>query len=144
MPRRCQKSVQLTLRLALEGVTACGRIGQFHPDEKWYLGQAPEVSTSGAVNFVAICLSSGGKANPEAFRDFTLKNGWKVKQVTVTEGAVIGMTSGWRWIVKPSEGSDNPGMQMHVWADLGGRRIVPVWVHIEGPEGTSPYVASAR
>ncbi len=111
----------------LEGVTACSRIGQIRPD------------SSAAIHFEAICALSGGKANPEAFKDFTLKNGWKVAGVTVNDEGALRGSSGWRWIVEPRVGSDNPGMQMHVWAEPVARLVAAVFVHIEGPEGTCPY-----
>ena len=103
-----------------------------------YLGQFDGESTT--VKFWAECAASptGGRASPEAFMNFRLKNGWKIKSVDTDPHMVNG---DWQWLSKPEEGSrsDNPYMKMRIWANAVGYALVYVKVTIEGPEGTDPY-----
>ena len=123
---------------SVEGVSTC-RIAQC--DWSSYCGIAGgAIPSSGTgVLFRATCqgLSSGGRGNPEAFINFTLKNGWKVKSVEVIE--VRKRYGDWGWETRPSVGNINPYMKMHLWADTDGDVAVNVKVWIEGPQGTDPY-----
>src|SRR5207253_2091105 len=94
------------------------------------------------VLFAANCKGSitGGRADFEAFKNFRLKNGWKIKSVEVLPREDF-PKSGGDFVSggKPVIGSDNPFMKFSIWADAGGRKEVIVAVRIEGPECTDPY-----
>lgn len=116
----------------------CYRLGQFNGTNanNWGL-----FNGSGGVAFVADCTraaDTGGKANPEAFKNFTLKNGWTVKSVTTAETFSSG-GAGLNVITQPSPGSTNPLTKVHVWADHDGRVYVRMVIMIQGPVGTNPY-----
>jgi len=89
------------------------------------------------VNFEVNCIARpvGMKTNPEAFKNFTLKNGWTVKSFGVSDDGKV--NAGWSWTVKPS--GNNPYLKMHLWANAHAAITVFVKVWIEGPEGTNPY-----
>jgi hypothetical protein len=142
----------------------CARLGQ---------GDAKRALTYGmgqpGVLFVADCpsygsflfqlLGTGGKADPEAFRGFTLKNGWKVDSVTLQfrtnrenpndlhatlEEAQSGeegsqKVEGFHLSTPPVVGSDNPFTGAHIWVIVGGFLAVYQRVVIKGPAGTDPY-----
>jgi hypothetical protein len=82
----------------------------------------------------------GGKGTPEAFSGFRLKNGWKVKSIEVKR-APDNSSGDWRWDRRPTEGTDDPSMRVHIWANQFGSQRIGVRVVIEGAEGTSPYVS---
>ena len=81
----------------------------------------------------------GAKADVEAYGNFSLKNGWKIKGVSVIQ-LLDDNPSDWEWKSgPPSIGSTNPYVKIHVWADLMGRIDCGLRITIEGPEGTDPY-----
>lgn len=102
---------------------------------------AQQLSLEGAgVRFFVNCggILNGARATPEAFMNFTLKNGWKIKSIDTSEEG--GKTlADWNWTTRPVEGSNNPYMKMHLWSNPGGSVWVQVKVTIEGPAGTDPY-----
>jgi hypothetical protein len=79
----------------------------------------------------------GGKADFEAYSNFTLKNGWKVKSYQISE--VKNGSSGWRWVTTPTNGSTSTYSKVHLWANGHATVNVKLTVTIEGPEGTNPY-----
>jgi len=122
----------------------CLGTGQFSP------ANAPSggADASVAVVFRMSCLA-GARASPEAFTgNFKLQNGWKIKRVEpVIEHVKDGVD--WQWDTRPTEGSDVPAMKMVLdgfGSALGRNKNATLYVKvvIEGPEGTDPYVASAR
>jgi hypothetical protein len=131
----------------IDGNAFCIHIGVGDwEDTQWAF---PSTNLKRGVLFQADCQVSGGKANPEAFKDFYLKNGWYVKSVGEPEiirqsstrwtprGNVE--TSGFELTTRPVIGSNNPYMKAHIWADPGAFIGVGVRVTIEGPEETDPY-----
>ena len=92
------------------------------------------------VLFRASCFGSptGGHAQPEAFRNFKLKNGWKVKQAI---GEVIQkeLRAGWTWMIQPAAGSDDPFTKVDISANPNATIVVHLHIIIEGPENTNPY-----
>lgn len=81
----------------------------------------------------------GSKATPEAYGNFSLKNGWQIKEISLVE--ILKTSGDWQWVSgPPSIGSTNPYVKIHIWAEPAvgfvrlGLRIV-----IEGPDGTDPY-----
>jgi hypothetical protein len=124
----------------------CRNSGQFNPGafSQNYDGTEPHVDPNDkAVVFSIICDSLfGARANPEAFSNFTLKNGWKIKAIenppTVVYESRLG-TANWQWVSRPTIGSDNPYMKMHLVSTLQQAVTVYIKVTIEGPAGTDPY-----
>ena len=92
------------------------------------------------ITFAVICTASmglGGKADFEAYSNFTLKNGWKVKSYEIKEYKTG--RSGWRWVTTPTNGSTSPYSKLHLWADPLSHAGIKLTITIEGPEGTNPY-----
>jgi hypothetical protein len=109
-------------------------------DTSW----SPRQGRRPGVLFQANC-PAGGAADPEAYANFRLKNGWVVRSVeppeTVRQSTVRGRFGATRFEMRvtPVVGSDNPYMQAHISGGPGSYRSVGVRVIIEGPEGTDPY-----
>jgi hypothetical protein len=133
----------------VEGPTLCTPVGQFegtsHADY-WGRGWHRPLDMDNTVLFFINCasvFSSGAKANPEAFNNFTLKNGWKVKDIIVDVRFYPGSDSvgpaDWQWVSRPNKGNDKPYMKMHLVANKSQLVYVYVKVLIEGPPGTDPY-----
>lgn len=109
--------------------------GQWDPGE-WIDGKRPGVLF--VANPGVWFAVHGIKATPEAYKGFTLKNGWRIKSINVSHWR-LGKTQ-FRWKEKPEIGSDNPYMQVLVSADpLGSFTKEGVSVLIEGPRGRDPY-----
>ena len=92
------------------------------------------------VVFFVVCTNpppTGARANPEAFTNFTLRNGWKIKDVLTEQKEKH--SGDWQWVTRPRKGDNNPYMKMHVWSYPSGWLYVIVKVIIEGPAGTDPY-----
>ena len=113
-----------------EAVAACTYLGQF--DSKVQFGNWPD----GTVSFGAVCALLGGRATPEAFKNFRLKNGWRIKSVEPLKETKN--NGDWQWVTGPPTG-DNPYMQVRVWANSLGEGSIILKVVIEGPEGSDPY-----
>jgi hypothetical protein len=92
------------------------------------------------VIYIVNCTGklTGGTADFESFKNFTLKNGWKIKEVQTFTGENHPQ-SGQSFAVKPAIGSTDPDTKFHIWADHGGWLEVVVAILIEGPECTDPY-----
>ncbi len=82
-------------------------------------------------------ILTGVKANFEAYANFNLKNGWKVKSYQIVNPEIF--RGGWNWVTTPANGSTSPHAKLHLWSDFGGKVRVTLKVLIEGPEGTNPY-----
>ena len=136
------KAVGAQFSDGIEGTTTCGPIGQYDPAVWIYPDQ-----TDKTIAFVIACVAflGGGKADPEAFKNFTLKNGWRIKSIdqpTVVyddQNILLIGHGNWQWVIPPRRGSDNPYMQMHLVATYNQVVSVFVKVIIEGPAGTDPY-----
>jgi hypothetical protein len=119
------------------GYTLCTPIGQFDPAE------FGESVAGNSVVFDITCsygVLTGARANPEAFQNFTLKNGWKIKSIEITPEYRRGLGHGeWQWTTRPSRGSDNPYVQMHLVAEDRHSVQIYIKITIEGPAGTDPY-----
>jgi hypothetical protein len=96
--------------------------------------QAPGVG----VSFSLQCTYTGGRSNPEAYVNFRLKNGWKVKSYDVLNVTKFG-SADWQWTRTPVIGSDDASSKVHLWADPLGQLFLSVKIEIEGPAGTNPY-----
>jgi hypothetical protein len=84
------------------------------------------------------------KANPEAYKNFKLKNGWTIKSVTRRNWRTA--RTGFRFHHSPVIGSDDPYMHAHVHTEPGGLPSndfvkVGIAIMIEGPIGLDPYFA---
>jgi len=79
----------------------------------------------------------GARATPEAFTNFRLKNGWKVKDYDIVDQKKF--NGDWQWRQTPQKGTADPSMRMHLWVNPGGNAIAVVRIIIEGPVGTDPY-----
>ena len=120
----------------LEGNTPCIPVGVFdQTQDPDYTLHRPALG----ILFVADCKNFpfGARATPEAFTGFRLKNGWRVKSFLVVDQNVNG--GNWEWRKTPSNGTDDPSMRLHIWADGLGWSLALVKVEIEGPAGTNPY-----
>jgi hypothetical protein len=148
-----------------EGLNVCVRIGV--DDSQGSHGY--ETGQPGVV-FMAECpallgvVGTGGSANPEAFQNFRLQNGWKVKSFSVRFSTNKEDQSDWHdslsdaqsnderrramqsfsLDIPPSVGTDNPQMKAHIGVKPGGFLKVYVKVIIEGPAGTDPYGAQGN
>ena len=110
----------------------CRSIGAFDPKTEYAQPQ-------GTVTFKAgNCLLTGGKATPQAFLDFTLKNGWVVKDYRPVYNNVQ-YNGECKLLTPPAIGSNNPYMKAHVWVNATGNVALTLQVTIEGPKGTNPY-----
>ncbi len=120
----------------IEGNTPCSPVGVF--DQRKYPDYTLNRPPLGIL-FVVDCglVPFGGRATPEAFAGYRLKNGWKVKSFDVVD--TNPNAGNWEWRKTPAKGSDDPSMSMHVWAEGGGWVLALVKVEIEGPAGTNPY-----
>lgn len=83
----------------------------------------------------------GVKANPEAYKNFRLKNGWTIKSIA-RQNWRAGKTR-FRFHHQPTIGSDDPYMHVLVSTD-GGGLVTPglkvgIAILIEGPRGRDPY-----
>jgi hypothetical protein len=102
-----------------------------------------EAQVDGQIRTMIRCNSSlnGLKANPEYFKNFTLKNGWKVKFAVVRDdGVVAGVGRGnWSWRTQPAAGSTNPYAQIHLACEARTDCQVYLTVVIEGPPRANPF-----
>jgi hypothetical protein len=117
------------------GATICNPIGQYDPTG------SPD-SSGNSVGFRIVCsnIITGARANPEAFINFRLKNNWKIKSVDTSQIDLSTCTgANWQWQTRPSEGTDNPYMQMHLVSEPFQCLVRAVKITIEGPAGTNPY-----
>jgi hypothetical protein len=116
----------------VESNGGCFRLGV----DDWATARFVE-QKSGAI-FISNC-AGGGRASPEAYLDFRLKNGWRIKSVhedLLPHRGGNGFSLTW----KPQIGSDNPYMHAHIWSGFVANISVGVRITIEGPAGTDPYV----
>ncbi len=116
----------------VESNTGCFRLGV----DDW--STAAFVERKSGVIFISNCVG-GGKASPEAYLDFRLKNGWRIKSVDEDPQPQRG-NNGFTLTWKPQVGSDNPYMHAHIWSGFLSNINVGVRITIEGPAGTDPYV----
>ena len=96
------------------------------------------------VNFKVTCsvFPYGGKGDFEAYANFNLKNGWKVKSYEIVgpDRFKDEKDSDWSWSSSPpAEGSTSPYVKLHLWANANAGITVGIKIIIEGPEGTNPY-----
>jgi hypothetical protein len=98
---------------------------------------APGGPAGATLSLRVRCVPPGGRILLEAFSEFRLQNGWKIKEisekVTLAEPAAR-----WHWIRRPEKGSDDPWMQLEI-ESLGAEGEVAISVLIEGPEHREPY-----
>jgi hypothetical protein len=97
------------------------------------------VARKDEVSFWVNCelYPQGAKANFEAFTNFNLKNGWKVKSYEILNPKTA--DGSWNWVVPPNNGSPNPYSKLHLWVNAGVKVSLKLKILIEGPEGTNPY-----
>lgn len=109
---------------------------QFGQQRSTY-GVGDRVTTT--VTFVALCQRQfvGVSGDPEAFKNFQLKNGWRI--LRVSESISKTSRSGADWVAKPTPGSTSPYMKVHLWADAGNDVTMSVTVSIIGPSTMDPY-----
>jgi hypothetical protein len=124
-----------------EGPTNCSNRAQLDvngPDQFAQCGEFPRPPAGVQFQMGCGAALTGGRATPEAFTNFHLKNGWRVKSYEVV-GVVKSNGADWQWRKTPSVGTDDPSMTMHVWANVREQVCNTVKVTIEGPAGTNPY-----
>jgi hypothetical protein len=86
----------------------------------------------------------GLKADAEIANGLRLKNGWKVKSVTITawdgtEPPNPDDHHNFRVTKSPVIGSDDPSVSLHLFSDGFKGIFVRGGVLIEGPHGTTPW-----
>ena len=84
----------------------------------------------------------GGRADPEAYKGFTLKNGWVISAIDEVDAYPDGdpsLKGTFQWITRPTVGSANPYMQVHLVVSPFQTIKRGVRVFIEGPDNLSPY-----
>ena len=86
-------------------------------------------ANSGSVYFTVNCYG-GAAATGEAFKNFRLQNGWKIKSVDL-----VGANTDWQYRRQPQNGSNDP----HMIVEMTGNGYAVFRIDIEGPAGTSPY-----
>lgn len=99
----------------------------------------------GSIHIGLNCMYSGGRMNPVVFDNFQLRNGWKVKQVTIqtisqTRGTAGNPTTDWQYTTPPpAANSDRPRIALGIWSTPRAHLALALKVEIEGPRGTDPY-----
>ena len=118
---------------------------QSEPHDCAYLGQVD--GTGPAERYAALprgvlyrikCTGlTGGRADPESFKDFVLSNGWVVSRVDTH----LGENSGGARIecTLPTVGSTTPATRCHMVTNRGGTREFVVAPLIRGRKNTSPF-----
>lgn len=130
----------------VDGQAFCNRLGVGDwQDRSWDSWEGTPRATG--VLFMADCTAtpafpvvlpnSGGKADPEAYKDFTLKNGWVIRSAELVN--VDRLNADFRWISPPKIGTSDPYIKAHLAADPGEMIKRGVRIVIEGPAGTNPY-----
>lgn len=124
--------------ISMEGRSLCGP-SQTDVNDAWLSGRSGKPAAG--VWFALSCTSvpTGGRTAADAFMNFHLKNGWKVKGYDVVGIHKEGGNADWQWNKTPSVNTDDPSGKIHMWADLNGSIELFVKVEIEGPAGTNPY-----
>jgi hypothetical protein len=125
----------------VEGPTNCNHRTQLDvngPDEAAMCGNFPRPPAGVQFQMGCGAYLTGGRATPEAFTNFRLRNGWRVKSYELV-GVVKSNGADWQWRKTPGVGTDDPSMTMHVWANVREQVCNTVKVTIEGPAGTNPY-----
>lgn len=113
----------------------CSRLGQYNASDTALL-----LNGRGGVVFAAHCGLTGGKADPEAFKNLTLKNGWKVKSAAVAEtNQPDRANAGFTQLTLPTAGATNPFTKFHVWANSRGMAYVRVVIIIRGQADKNPF-----
>ena len=108
----------------------------------WKGAWAPHAGQKPGVIFRVAC-PAGGETRSDAYGNFRLQNGWRVKSIDDPSFVVRTSTSrtGFEFTTKPVVGSNDPFMVVHVWGGPATHISAGVRVFIEGPAGTDPYVA---
>jgi hypothetical protein len=113
----------------------CSRLGEFSADDS----SLPLNGRTGVV-FAAHCQNTGGKANPEAFKNLTLKNGWSVLSATEEETSISDRrNAGFNRVNLPAPNSTNLFTKFHVFANAGSFVYVRVLIVIRGPADKDPF-----
>ncbi|MGI9065865.1 MAG: hypothetical protein ACR2HX_05600 [Pyrinomonadaceae bacterium] len=113
----------------------CTKLGEFNADDDSLL-----LNGRTGIVFAAHCQLTGGKANPEAFKNLTLKNAWTVKSAEIAERHHEDpRNAGFRQISMPSPGGTNLQTQFHVWANAGSKIYLRVLIVIRGPADKDPF-----
>ena len=89
-------------------------------------------SGRGSVYLDWSCVGAG-TATGEAFKNFKLKNGWKIKAIS----QVAYRETTWQYRLRPQEGTNDPHLIAEITTSSGSFLIL---IDIEGPAGTSPYL----
>jgi hypothetical protein len=146
-------------------IGTCTRIGQENAQNSRdygtgqpgvvFVADSPYIGT-----FATVQLGTGCTANPEAFKDFHLKNGWRVKSVSMkftinkenqadihdsfeeTQSPGERHLEGFSTMTTPTIGSDDPHIQVHISVEAAAFLKVYAKITILGPPGTDPYGAT--
>jgi hypothetical protein len=106
----------------------------------WQLSRwAPSEGREDGVLFRVQCLTPNS-IDQEAYRDFRLKNGWRIKSVDDVSFVRDTRRRDLTIKVPAVVGSDSPRMRVSIAAGAFSDVAVGIRVFIEGPEGTDPYV----
>ncbi len=98
-------------------------------------GQSGNASDSNQASVVVNLQCAGCTTiTGEAFANFKLKNGWKIKTVPPSPNNAF---VPWKFKLRPQSGTNDPRMIVEMTGNSGEARIR---IDIEGPAGTSPYI----
>jgi hypothetical protein len=121
----------------LEGAAACSWMAATMYSANQQVSVLPSDFRGPYISFGINC-ATGARVTLEAFKDFRLKHGWKVKGPPRILHA--SSDSNWRWLDAPPTSGDDPHLTMRLFTSAPLNNVlVYVAVLIEGPEGTNPY-----
>lgn len=84
---------------------------------------------------VGVACYGGATVTGEAFKNFKLKNGWKIKLISQNATSDVNQTN-WQYTRRPQIGTDDPHLTAEITSYDG---YLNIRIDIEGPAGTSPY-----
>jgi hypothetical protein len=148
---------------AANSLSSCSRLGveNAQTSPNYGIGQPGVVFVAdcSSANILGLNLSTGGSADPEAYKGFRLKNGWRVHSITLrfstnkedptdwhntleeaqSASERRNQTQGFQLTSPPAVGTNEPVMKAHIAVKPGGYLKVYVRVVIVGISGTDPY-----
>jgi hypothetical protein len=127
--RRAERAgARFNVRLDDPTVSNCARSG---------VVLSPDGPTGATLMLRLRCGSPGGRVVLEAFTDFRLQNGWKIRGISENV-VLVDPEARWQWIRRPESGSNDPSLVIEV-ESRGGEGEISLTITIEGPEDKKPY-----
>ncbi len=117
-----EAGAQIVNTLMPGALAVCMYFGIDVPPESGFVDNATNTSVNAGIN----CHGVGATVTGEAFKDFRLKNGWKIKAVTDRLSHDIDISQpvfpvlSWQYRLKPQVGSNDPNMIVEMTGGGGG------------------------